>query len=416
MTEQDTHQLVQDLLQVLTAPLERAYIYRGENSADYGEVSSSLYREYKDTFTIGYIGIEEIEFFELEAAAKHDATNMDDEGLRSLVQHYHGKTNAIDFTGDINVALFFACDGNFDKDGRVIRLDPQSTVCEISEPTEPQHRIIVQKSIFVTPPNGYVPSGEYQDATVIVPAKLKLPILAYLRRYHGTSSKTIYNDLHGFIHYRANHKTTIEMNFLAMDLDASGERQEAIELLNESIARDPDVSITHLLKGIINQGAGHIPEAIENFNTAIDLNPHNANAYNYRGICHHWQGDNDRALADYNETLAINPDHGVALTNRGLLRYESGNISGAMRDYNRALRIDPALDIALNNRGLLRLESDDLDAAIEDFDAAIRLRPGWALPYLYRGYAYHAKGNAELGNADIRQAIALDPDIESYAD
>ena len=27
--------------------------------------------------------------------------------LRALLQHYHGKTNAIDFTIDINVALFF---------------------------------------------------------------------------------------------------------------------------------------------------------------------------------------------------------------------------------------------------------------------------------------------------------------------
>ncbi len=412
MSEQDVHQSVQDLLHVLTVPSELAYIYRGESRADYGEVSSNLYREYKDTVTISHISIGQIEFFELEAAAKHDASNMDDARLRSLVQHYHGKTNAIDFTGDINVALFFACDGDFDKDGRVIRLDPQSTVCEITEPAEPQHRIIVQKSIFVTPPNGYVPSGEYQDATVIVPAKLKLPILAYLRRYHGISSRTIYNDLHGFVHYRANHKATIEMNFSAINRDASGEYQEAIELLNESIARDPDASVTHLLKGMVNQGAGHIPEAIENFNAAIALNPNNANAYNYRGICHYWQGDNDQARADYSETLAINPNHSSALTNRGLLRHENGNRRGAMRDYDRALRIDSTLVIALNNRGLLHLASDDPDAAIADLDAAIRLQPRWALPYLNRGYAYHAKGDAEQGDADIRRAIALEPGIE----
>ena len=40
--------------------------------------------------------------------------------LLTEIQHYGGKTNLIDFTTDYLIALFFACDGHHDKDGRVI--------------------------------------------------------------------------------------------------------------------------------------------------------------------------------------------------------------------------------------------------------------------------------------------------------
>ena len=36
------------------------------------------------------------------------------------IQHYGGKTNLIDFTTDYLIALFFACDGHHDKEGRII--------------------------------------------------------------------------------------------------------------------------------------------------------------------------------------------------------------------------------------------------------------------------------------------------------
>ena len=118
------------------------------------------------------------------------------------MQHYHGKTNAIDFTIDINVALFFACDGKYDHDGCLICLDRDHTTCEIEEPEDPAQRITAQKSVFVSPPEGCIPADEYREHTV--PADMKIPLLAYLRQYHGISRRTIYNDLLGFIHYRNN--------------------------------------------------------------------------------------------------------------------------------------------------------------------------------------------------------------------
>ena len=38
------------------------------------------------------------------------------------LQHYGGKTTLIDFTQNIYIALFFACNGSFDENGRITLL------------------------------------------------------------------------------------------------------------------------------------------------------------------------------------------------------------------------------------------------------------------------------------------------------
>ena len=51
---------------------------------------------------------------------ENDTAETTDFEILTEIQHYGGKTNLIDFTIDYLVALFFACDGHHDKDGRVI--------------------------------------------------------------------------------------------------------------------------------------------------------------------------------------------------------------------------------------------------------------------------------------------------------
>ena len=68
---------------------------------------------------------------------------------------------------------------------------------QILRPRNPRHRVIAQKSVFVRHPNGFLFPEDVDIITI--PAHLKLPMLAYLHKYHNISTETIYNDLHGFI-------------------------------------------------------------------------------------------------------------------------------------------------------------------------------------------------------------------------
>ena len=57
------------------------------------------------------------------------ADETDDEfGIMAELQHYGGATNLIDFTTDYFNALFFACDGSSDEDGRVILLQQKEAI------------------------------------------------------------------------------------------------------------------------------------------------------------------------------------------------------------------------------------------------------------------------------------------------
>ena len=73
----------------------------------------------------------------------------------------------------------------------------------IKHPRNPRHRIIAQKSVFVRPPKGFI--EPHEGDIVIIPRDLKQWILQHLRKYHGISTETIYNDLHGFIRNQGIH-------------------------------------------------------------------------------------------------------------------------------------------------------------------------------------------------------------------
>ena len=86
-----------------------------------------------------------------------DIDETDHIGILTQLQHFGGKTNLIDFTDDYLIALFFACDGSHEKEGRVILLKRESDDYVIAPPprrTIP--RVESQKSVFVESPTGFV--------------------------------------------------------------------------------------------------------------------------------------------------------------------------------------------------------------------------------------------------------------------
>ena len=192
------------------------------------------------------------------------------------------KTNLIDFTTDCFIALFFACDGNPRKDGRVILQKIREITNIIEAPQNPRHRVIVQKSVFVRPPKGFIEPCE--DDIVKIPAKLKKTILEHLHKYHNISTETIYNDLHGFIknqslHQKAYTECYIGLNFLE--------------------EKNYDCAIVH-------------------FNKAIERNPYFPVAYFSRGVAFYRKDCLRCACADFTYMIEKCPQFGIALSGRGL--------------------------------------------------------------------------------------------------
>ena len=184
------------------------YIYRGEPKR-HKKVSSTLYRQYEDDIEAKHFDIEVAQEQMLEDA-KDYIHEKDKIEILTQLQHYGGKTNLIDFTTDYLIALFFACDGFPNKSGRIILLGESAGDKQDHSRRNLRNiinRVRDQKSIFVRPPKGFI---EPEQCKVInIPKCLKQPMLDHLEKYHGISTKTIYNDLHGFIKVQHLHQSDL---------------------------------------------------------------------------------------------------------------------------------------------------------------------------------------------------------------
>ena len=267
------------------------YIYRGESEC-HETVSSSLYRQYD--IEAEHFDIAVVQADILRTAHEYTPRPMTDFELLATLQHYGDDTNLIDFTTDYLVALFFACDGEPEKPGRVILLQRQPEVdpkpYEVKKPPRTILRAGAQKSIFVEAEKGFVKA----DKVVCIPADLKRDMLEHLRKHHDISTKTIYNDLQGFIENRGLHENAYTEFYKGLTfqgrVDSAKTEAERKRLYND---------------------------AIKHYTEAIELNPENASVYNNRGVAYRDKGDFDAASEDFNKAIELDPEYAGVYSNSG---------------------------------------------------------------------------------------------------
>ncbi|RKU21060.1 hypothetical protein C6499_22850 [Candidatus Poribacteria bacterium] len=402
------------------------YIYRGEpahhQEAPYnGRVTSGLYRQ--------YIGIEAERFDVavvqadiLRAAHEYTPHKMEDFEILATLQHFGDKTNLIDFTTDYLVALFFACDGESEKPGRVILLQRQPKgdpkAYEVKKPPRTIRRAETQKSIFVQAPKGFVEP----DRIVDIPAHLKVVLLDYLRNHHDISTKTIYNDLQGFIEKRGLHENAytefykgVTSQNRADSANTEAERQEgysdAITHYTAAIELNPENAGTYNNRGVAYRNTGDFAAAIADFDKAIELAPEDARVYNNRGVAYRNTGDFAAAIADFNKAIELNPEDAGAYNNRGNAYRNTGDFAAAIADFDKAIELAPEDARVYSNRGNAYRNIGDFAAAISDYNEAMELAPEDAGPYCNRGEAWLHLKEWEKAKADLTTAKDMEFDI-----
>ena len=368
----------------------------------------------------------------LRAAREYTFHKMDDFEILATLQHFGDKTNLIDFTTDYLVALFFACDrkifacdGKTERPGRVILLrresESGSETYEVKKTPRTIRRAEAQKSIFVQAPQGFVEP----DRIVTIPAHLKSALLDYLRNHHDISTKTIYNDLQGFIEKRGLHKNAytefykgVTSQDRADSAKTEAKRQkcynDAITHYTESIDLDPELAEAYNNRGNAYHSTGDFDAAIQGFNKAINLDPEYASAYHNRGLAYFQTDDFEAAIEDYSKAIDLDPKDARFYNGRGLAYRSAGDFEAAIEDFNKAIDLDPEDAGVYNNRGLAYTDTSDFEAAIEDFNKAIDLDPENARFYNGRGLAYFQADDFEAAIEDFNKAINLDPEDTGF--
>ena len=382
----DVHKIFQEIEE---KSKDGDYIYRGEPKC-HENVSSRLWRKFaKDTenWDVQSIDILKVQNELLCGARKHVRTPLEEKDLLSEIQHYGGDTNLIDFTTNYLVALFFACEQQFDEGGRVILQDRAEKVGFIVEPNNPQnprdsqHRIVVQKSVFVQRPEGFfIPQ---KRNVVIILAHQKRDIMSYLEKYHDISMSTIYNDLHGYIKYQDRHGG----------------------------------GYTQFYAGLASMSTENYERAAEHFTASINLNC--LKAIYYRGSVYTELGQYDNSINDYNAAFGFMRDDPRLYVGRGLAYHFKGEFDMALEDFNSAIDLDNQLaDTFMARGGIYHKVKNNLTQALSDYDESIRLKPDGNDTYYFRAILYYQMyedtKNTEFWNSafeDFKKAANVDPSI-----
>jgi serine/threonine-protein kinase len=140
----------------------------------------------------------------------------------------------------------------------------------------------------------------------------------------------------------------------------------------------------------------------------------------------HFLGDADadrRAIAAFHKALAADPGYAPAYVGLGMATISSANDSGrveaplyqeSVHFVDRAIELAPKLSIAYSARGIFRLEHLEWDAAQADIAQAVTLDPRDSQAQRYLSRYLASQGLLTEAVAASRRAIEIDP-LDVYA-
>ena len=337
------------------------FVFRGTTSVrstvDDG-VNSSLYRWAKQKEVIDdHYKPSEIEKEIVEKAKKHFPDKTSNIEILTVLRHFEGNVNLIDFSRNLYVALFFACHGEieFNENGEITTGDGEITIvdedkCEkleeidyeklasgklgIIEPSQIQEsktRAAVQGSVFLYSADGYIDKKLCTHHTI--PLDLKEHVLNHIEEFNNINVDTIYNDIIGFISNEKNYETAA-MYFYQGNKEARSENyKEAIQCYDKAIVINSKFAMAYYVRGLANALLGNHKKAIADYDQAIALNPKHAKAYHMHGLANALLDNHKEAIADYDQAIALNRQDAEVYHVRGRAKQRMGDEAGAKEDF-----------------------------------------------------------------------------------
>ena len=204
---------------------------------------------------------------------------------------------------------------------------------------------------------------------------------------------------------------------MAQSMLTAGRTGDAVELLDQALADEPDSAQLQLFYGKITFQAGKFSDAQEAFKRAIDLDPYLTDAHNFLGATYAELGMNAEAEQEYLTALAdpayTSPDK--AYLNLGLLYASQGRTVEAIENLRNAVEINPRFYKAHFELASLLDRDGNLVEAAREYEVA---KPGFRTvgEYHYRlGFVYFRLGEKSKARDALERAIDVAPGSNSAA-
>jgi len=178
-----------------------------------------------------------------------------------------------------------------------------------------------------------------------------------------------------------------------------------------------EIPAAYFNRGLAFYRLGKYEQARDDFVRAIKYKPELASAWRGLGEVLEKMGQVGQLQATLDAAVQANPSNPILLNGVCWERATLGRwLDVALAECNQSLQIAPDNPFTLDSRCLVRYRLGDFANAMADCDAALRHNSTMPTSLYVRGLAKKRMGYAELGDADIVAATALDAKIaDTYA-
>jgi len=175
--------------------------------------------------------------------------------------------------------------------------------------------------------------------------------------------------------------------------------------------RDPDNPDVLFNRGIMSLTRSRWPEAIRDFSRVVEMQPGEGDAWYFRGICRFHHGDPAGAREDLTRSIRLLPTWARALHDLGVIHARMGNLFMAIRDFTRALARRPdRLDTRRQRAAALYL-TGDFDQAAGEYSRILKTHPNDDNALTDRGKARFRMGDLLGAERDFSTLIQRDPEV-----
>jgi predicted TPR repeat methyltransferase len=155
-----------------------------------------------------------------------------------------------------------------------------------------------------------------------------------------------------------------------------GRNDEALALIERSLALVPDQADWHSNLGLVLQSHGRLDLAIDSYRRAIAIDPSHANAYNNVGVLLRATGQPAEAEVAYRAAIQLNPEHIDAYTNLGILLNALKRTEEAAACYCKVITLRPKHREARKLLALAHCTLGEIAEAVKIFEQWLEEEPG----------------------------------------
>jgi len=195
---------------------------------------------------------------------------------------------------------------------------------------------------------------------------------------------------------------------IAMEYQNLGMTKEAIEVLKEAIATNPQNEGALYEIAFLYDQLGDYKNAIKCYTDFIDENPYSYTAWYNLGNAHSKLEDFDQAAYAYDYAILINPDFGPAHFNMGNANLSQEKFHKAIEHFHECMKLDGEDAMALCYLGEAHEQLNELDLAKHFYKRALELTPILAEAWLGLGIIEDLKGNSREAITLIQKALNYD--------